>query len=110
MLARVLRVAGYEVAAFASGTTFLESLATRVPACVVIDVHMPGLSGLEVQSRLRTMGSAIPAVFITASEERKLDDDVRAAQGTALLRKPFPSADLLRAVESAVQGTTAGPS
>ena len=71
---------------------------------MVLDVHMPGLSGFDVRSRLGAMGSAIPAVFITASEDRALDDTVRAAQGQALLRKPFSSADLLAAVDAALRG------
>ena len=81
MLGRVLRHADYEVAAFASGEDFLASLALRVPACVILDVHMPGLSGFDVKSRLRAMGCDVPAIFITASDDRALDRSVLDAGG-----------------------------
>lgn len=103
MLRRVLRQADYDVAAFASGEDLLASLAARVPACVVLDVHMPGLSGFEVESRLRAMGHSIPVVFITASEDRALDQRARDAHGAALLRKPFGSDVLLAAVATALR-------
>jgi FixJ family two-component response regulator len=110
MLRRVLRHAEYEVAAFASGEDFLAALAACVPACVVLDVHMPGLSGFETQSRMRSLGFAVPAVFITASEDRALDRAAREAGGVALLRKPFASDRLLEAVDAALRGTATGMS
>jgi FixJ family two-component response regulator len=110
MLRRVLRHADYEVAAFASGEDFLASLAAHVPGCVVLDVHMPGLSGLEAHSRMRSLGFAVPAIFITASDDRTLDHKVLDAKGVALLRKPFPSDRLLEAVDSALRGGSTGMS
>src|SRR4029434_1670113 len=95
MLRRVLRLADYEVAEFGSGDDFLASLATRVPACVVLDVHMPGLSGLDVRARLRATHDNVPLVFITASDDRTLDKIVLEAGGMTLLRKPFSSNELL---------------
>ena len=100
MLRRVLRLADFDVAAFASGEAFLGSLADRVPACVVLDVHMPEMSGFDVKSRLLAMGRDVPTVFITASDDRILDRAVRDARGTALLRKPFASSELLDAVRA----------
>lgn len=108
MLRRVLRHADYEVAAFASGEELLASLAARVPACVVLDIHMPGLSGLEVQLRMRGLGFAVPAIFITASDDRTLDRAVLDAGGVALLRKPFPSDRLLEAVNAALRDASTG--
>jgi FixJ family two-component response regulator len=102
MLRRVLRHADYEVAVFASGEDFLASLATHTPACVILDVHMPGLSGLEAHARMRSQGFAVPAIFITASEDRTLDRAVQDAGGVALLRKPFPSNGLLETVDRAL--------
>lgn len=102
MIGRLLRLADYEVVAFGAGEEFLASLAKRVPACVVLDVHMPGLSGFAVQSRLRTMLSDVPAVFITASDDPDLDDAVRESGGVALLRKPFSYDELLEAVTTAL--------
>jgi FixJ family two-component response regulator len=102
-LGRLLRLADYQVAAFGSGEEFLASLATNLPACVILDVHMPGLSGLDVQSRLRTSRADIPVVFITASDDLALDQKVRKAGGARLLRKPFSNAALLEAVGTALR-------
>jgi FixJ family two-component response regulator len=102
MLGRILRLDGFDVALYPSGDAFLDSLATRTPACVILDVHMPGLSGFEVQSRLRSSGAGIPAIFITASDDLALDRTAADAGGVALLRKPFTSKDLLAAVGDAL--------
>jgi len=103
MLGRVLRLAEYKVAAFASGEEFLASLSARVPACVILDVHMPGLSGFDVQTRLRAERTDVPTVFITASDDPSLDELVKKAHGIALLRKPFTSDMLLGAVDAALR-------
>ena len=103
MLRRVLRLADYEVALFDSGEAFLSSLeSTPAPACVILDVHMPRLSGFDVQSRLRAAQLSIPIVFVTASADPSLDDAVLEADGVALLRKPFSSSELLDAVRDAL--------
>jgi FixJ family two-component response regulator len=106
MLGRVLRLAGFHVAAFSSGEEFLASLTVRLPACAIFDIHMPGLSGLDVHSRLRAGAIAIPIVFITASDDPALDRTTDEAGGVCLLRKPFSSRDLLAAVGVALEGRT----
>jgi FixJ family two-component response regulator len=102
MLRRVLNLDGYEVACFATGAGFLESLSSRIPDCVILDVHMSGLSGLEVQARLTASGTNVAAIFITASDDRSLDKAVQDAHGLILLRKPFASEELLGALRLAV--------
>ena len=106
-LGRLLRLADYEVAAFGSGDELLASLTVRVPACVILDVHMPGISGFSVQAQLRAANFEIPAVFITASDEPGLVASVADAHGVALLRKPFTNDQLLKAVSAAL-GTPPG--
>jgi FixJ family two-component response regulator len=101
MLGRLLRLADYQVTAFASGEQFLASLASQQPACAILDVHMPGLSGLDVQSRLRAARFGIPVVFITASDDAQLERSAAEAGGS-LLRKPFSSEALLEAVGEAL--------
>lgn len=101
-LGRLLRLADYEVASFGSGEEFLASLDTRRPACVILDVNMPGLSGFDVQSRLCAADVQVPVVFITASDESALGKAARGAGGVRLLRKPFSSDQLLEAVEVAL--------
>ena len=102
-LGRLLRLADYEVAAFGSGEDFLASLATRRPDCAILDVHMPGLSGFDVQARLCAAHSDVPVVFITASDDLALDQKVLAAGAATLLRKPFSNDALLAAVGAALR-------
>ena len=102
MLGRVLRLAGYEVAAFGCGEEFIASLADRSPGCVVLDIHLPNLSGFEVQARLDAMDRNIPVVFITASDDPALTQRAGEARAVALLRKPFSSHELTSAVEAAI--------
>ncbi len=102
-LGRLLRLADYEVTAFGSSDEFLASLPERRPACVILDVHMPGLSGFDVPSRLRDANLEVPVVFITASDDLALDQAVAAAGGVRLLRKPFSNDALLDAVGAALR-------
>jgi FixJ family two-component response regulator len=101
-LGRLLRLADYEVALFASGAEFLASLDTGVPHCLILDVHMAGLSGLDVQLRLRVALIDIPVVSITASDDPALDEAVLKAGAVRLLRKPFSGDELLEAVQVAL--------
>ena len=103
MLRRLLRLADYEVAAFSSGEDFIASLATRRPDCIILDVHMPGLSGFDVQSQMRAAHIDVPTVFITASDDLALDRAVLEAGSVALLRKPFPNDELLEAIDAALR-------
>ena len=84
-LGRLLRLADYEVAAFGSGEEFLTSLTARCPACVILDIQMPGISGLDVQSRLHAAHIDVPVVFITAGDDLALDQKVLAG-GARLLQ------------------------
>jgi len=101
-LRRLLRLGGYDVAVYESGEEFLASLAARVPDCVVLDIHMQGLSGFDVVAQLGASHARIPTVFITASDDPDLDDAVCRAGVEQLLRKPFSSDALLAAVETAL--------
>jgi FixJ family two-component response regulator len=107
-LGRLLRLADYEVAAFASGEAFLASLATRRPDCAIVDIHMDGLSGLETKARLCALHCEVPVVFITASDDAGLDKSVAEADGVALLRKPFSNDALLQAVGAALRRKVPG--
>jgi FixJ family two-component response regulator len=106
MLGRLLRLADYRVSAYASGEEFLASVALRDtprPSCAILDVHMPGMSGLEVQSHLRAKAVRIPIVMITASDDIALDRAALEAGAVGLLRKPFSNRDLLGAIDAALQ-------
>jgi FixJ family two-component response regulator len=90
------------VSAFASGEEFLASLPAQQPTCAILDIHMPGLSGFEVQLRMREANFRIPVVFITASDDLALGRIALETHGTCLLRKPFSSDELLQAVGDAL--------
>lgn len=105
-IGRLLRLADHAVLAYASGEEFLASLPAREPDCVLLDVHMPGLSGLQVQQALRAAGRTLPIVVITASDDAALERSALDAGARCVLHKPFSSEQLLHAV---VDATRAGP-
>jgi FixJ family two-component response regulator len=100
-LGRLLRLADYEVAAFASGDELFAALPGRRPDCLILDVNMPGLTGFDVLARLKTTNAGIPIVFITASDDPVFEQRARDS-GMALLRKPFSSEALLQAIGDAL--------
>jgi FixJ family two-component response regulator len=101
-LARLLRASGYEVEAFASGTEFLESIDKGIPDCLVLDMHMPSVTGLDVQAALRARGVNVPIIFITAYDDKGLRDRAMEQGAVAFLRKPLTEQSLLAVIETAV--------
>jgi FixJ family two-component response regulator len=96
---RLLQAAGYDVAVYESAEQLLARLPEQgEPACVLLDVVMPGLSGPELQDRLRKLGSELPIVFVTGRDEPV----ERAARD--LLIKPVSMHRLLEAIEDALRG------
>jgi len=106
-LLRLLRAAGLDVETFSSSTTFLESMGERLPPrrpdCLVLDLHLPGLSGLDVLRRLKSDGIHLPVVMITGNEEAGIQEKVIAEGASAFLVKPMNDRTLLEAIETAVQ-------
>ncbi len=82
-LGRVLRLADYDVRAFASGEDFLAAFDETRPDCALLDVHLPGLTGIEVQRRLQSGHVQLPVVFITASEDPAVEREALGAGGLA---------------------------
>jgi FixJ family two-component response regulator len=103
-LARLLRACGYEVETFASGAEFLESslAGAGAPDCLVLDVHMPSVSGLDVQATLLERDIHIPIIFITAYDDNVLRDRALQQGAVAYLRKPLTEQTLLAAIATAV--------
>ena len=101
-LGRLLRASGFEVEMFASGPEFLDALRQRPPHCTILDLHLPGLSGLEVQLRLREENIRVPCIIITGKDEPGLDERVLASGAAAFLRKPLDEEALLAAITAAV--------
>lgn len=105
-MARVLRLADYEVLPYASGEEFLAALGESRPDCALLDVHLPGMTGIQVQQALRSGDSRLPVVFITASEDPSVERDALGAGGLFVLHKPFTSNNLLACIVSALQTYT----
>ena len=101
-LSRLLRSAGMHVETFPSGVEFLESLATRRPDCVVLDLHMPAVNGFDVQARLAEFGVTVPVVIITGHDSDETRDRALSGFPVAYLRKPVNDQALLDAIELAL--------
>ena len=102
-LKRLLRASGLEADTYASGKDFLEASTARMPDCVVLDLHMPGMSGLQVLQELRSAKKALPAVVITAYDEPASREQCLAAGAAAYLRKPLDERLLLNAISANVK-------
>jgi FixJ family two-component response regulator len=101
----LLRSAGLPAETFASAEDFLRSPYRDRAGCLILDVGLPGMSGLELQRLLTANGEQIPIVFITAHEGRHDQMKAQALQAGAVkfLRKPFSEEDLLSAVRSSIR-------
>ena len=101
----LLKSAGLKAVSFASAEDFLQAAPLDGAGCLILDVHLPGMSGLELQQHLAADGIHVPIVFITAQEDG--DGQMRAqalrSGALAFLRKPFNDEDLLNAVRSALE-------
>ena len=102
-LGRLLRAAGFESCAYASGQEFLTACRTDPPDCVVLDMHMPEMSGLEIQRRLNDSAIFVPMVFITADDESSSCQRSLDAGAVAWLRKPVDGPVLLEQLERALE-------
>ena len=101
-LGRLLRAAGFESRLFASGHEFLEACRKEPPDCVVLDLHMPEMSGLEILRRMNGSGLFLPMVLITADDESGRCQRLLDEGAVAWLRKPLDGPQLIQRVEHAV--------
>ena len=101
-LARLLGARGFQVQTFGSGAELLAGLGDEASGCVVMDLHMPGMNGLELQGELARRGLRLPVVFLTGAGD--IPTSVRAMRGGAVdfLEKRAPSEHLIGAVERAL--------
>jgi FixJ family two-component response regulator len=93
---------GFRAAGFESAEHFLKSGQLHDTSCLIVDVQMPGMSGLELQSELASAGYKIPIIFITAYENRASRQQAMHAGAVAFLGKPFSDEQLLQTVRSAL--------
>jgi FixJ family two-component response regulator len=94
---------GYGVGGYASAEDYIGSVGGRSFNCVVSDIHMPGMSGLDLMHRLAAEGSTTPVVLITARSDTNLEAKAAAAGAACLLRKPFEINELIGCIEGAVK-------
>jgi len=103
---QLARSLGMEADTFASGQEFIDFI-EAMPAqrfdCVILDVQMPGLNGLDVQARLKRLGYRFPIIFITAHDEANLRERALAAGAVAFLRKPFAAELLIMTLRATVK-------
>ncbi len=100
---RLIKSFGFTVEVFASGEELLLFGSLRDMSCLVIDVHMPGMSGLQLQSRLAGAGYRIPIIFITARPDERTREQALEAGAVDFLNKPFGAEALLSGIRSALK-------
>jgi FixJ family two-component response regulator len=107
-LSRLLRAEGFNVRAHSSARAFLEEFQVEEIACLVLDVRMPGVDGLELQRRMNSLGILLPIVFLTGHGDIPMS--VRAIKSGAVdfLTKPVNDTDLIRAVHAAMERAVSG--
>jgi FixJ family two-component response regulator len=100
MLARIIEAAGLEVAVFTSAEEFLNSGRLHDSACLVLDVDLPGMSGLQLQQRLKDGGQGIPIIFISGQGTDLTRERALKAGAVGFFDKPFSITALLAAIRS----------
>jgi len=102
-LGSLIRSAGLRVETFASAQEFLARSRADVPSCLVLDVRLPGLSGLDLQKRMAEVNIEIPIVFITGHGDVPTSVQAMKAGAVEFLTKPFADRDLLDAIQQAIK-------
>jgi len=102
-LKEMLRSAGLSALAFASAEDFLKSGQQRQTGCLISDIRMPGMSGLELQAKLNADRCRIPTIFITAHGDEKMRMQALRAGAVEFLAKPFDDEALLESVRTALE-------
>jgi FixJ family two-component response regulator len=104
----LVRSLGYTAQAFSSAEEYLRSERARDTACVITDLHMPGMSGAELQDRLIADGHRVPMIFVTAYFEERARDRAMDAGAFGFLRKPFSDESLIECLDKALNAPSAG--
>ena len=107
-LQRLMRSVGFAVNVFASAEEFLDSDRLRYTDCLILDVRLPGMNGLDLQRHLASSHSEIPIIFITSYEDDELRARALNAGALDYFLKPFNDEDLLDAIEAALKSNLNG--
>jgi two-component system response regulator TtrR len=101
-LRRLIQSAGFHVRTFTSGNDFLNQGCQNMPGCILLDVRMPEVSGLELQKRLNDSGCKMPIIFMSAHQDTKTREKAIHAGAIAFLQKPFEDQLLVETLRSAL--------
>lgn len=99
-LGRLLQAGGFEAASFGSAEMFISSRPNRAPLCMIVDVQLGGMSGLDLQERLHGEGSTVPIIVITGNRAEGIRERALRAGCAAFLLKPFSPDALLNLLQS----------
>jgi len=102
-LQRLLRSVGYQALTFESAEEFLDSASCSAEGCLVLDIRLPGMTGLELQEKLASSGVKHSIIFMTAHENPQWRERAKKAGAIAYLRKPFGDQSLLDAIRFACE-------
>ncbi len=98
----MLKTSGFHVRTYESGVELLKSAADLEPGCILLDIRMPGMDGLEVQAALRDKGIALPVIIMTGHGDVTLAAQAMKAGAVDFIEKPFEKAVLLSAIEHGI--------
>lgn len=102
-VARLIRSAGYQVATFDSANAFLSHRPVDAPSCLILDIHMPGLTGMDLQEALTSAGLSLPIIFVTGVADVPITVQAMKRGAQDLLTKPIEAEDLLAAIRNAIE-------
>ena len=103
-LSLLLDTFGFGVQTFVSAAEFLNSVLKHAPGCLILDVHMPGMDGFELQQRLNNNGFKIPIIFVSANKNLKFSEQyLKAAGAVGFLQKPFNDRELVDLINIAIE-------
>jgi FixJ family two-component response regulator len=105
----LLRSVGWRAEGFTSAEAFLQSGQVHTTACLLLDVQLPGVSGLELQRQLRSRQARMPIIFITAHGNEAMRAQALQAGAVAFFAKPFDDTALLEAIHAALAPDSGGP-
>lgn len=95
----------FEVETFSSAEEFLKSPELNKDSCIIIDIRMPGLTGIDLQRKLKDQEIKIPVIVISASDDAQVREEARELGAVAFFRKPIDDQALLDAIDWAIRGT-----
>lgn len=101
-LVGLLRSEGYDARGFSSAEEFLDADPSSDTSCIVTDIQMPGMSGIDLKLELNARQSPLPVIMITARSEPELEAQARASGAACYLKKPFDATELIGCIQKAL--------